>query len=286
MRENHRRNQSQRASGENNQVKQQGYEDRTRRSPKIWSNADRRQKSNANSRQKSKANSSQDKSTANGRQDKSIANGRQSKPKDHDRDKAKYEEKHTTEESCSQLVPKHPRTDADVRQERYELKLGEVITTIPKIDFDEEIVEYKKIIQTAQKQRLGMSRHVRSEIVNTATHSHSLKQMYDEVAERSTNLDAQSAQQLKTAATSRILFFRNQEGSRTEHYRHSCSSATTGACDSEATENGGYPHCLCTLTRPSMSQLRSNAEKTPQKQHEDCMTEYNEIKMDKKMRSA
>ena len=39
-----------------------------------------------------------------------------------------------------------------------ELKLDEGITTIPKIDFDEEIVEYKKIIQTAQQQRLRKSR--------------------------------------------------------------------------------------------------------------------------------
>ena len=45
-------------------------------------------------------------------------------------------------------------------------------------------------------------------------------------------------------------------------------------------------HCFSTLTRPSMSQLRSNAEKTPQEQHEDCMTKYNEIQMNKKMRSA
>ena len=68
-----------------------------------------------NSRQKSKANRRQ-KSIANGRQDKSIANGRQSKPKDYDRDKAKYEEKHSFKKSCSQPVPKHLRTDADVQQ--------------------------------------------------------------------------------------------------------------------------------------------------------------------------
>ena len=118
----------------------------------------RTEKSKANSRQKSKANSRQDKSIANGRQQQSRANGRQSKPEDCDRDKAKYEEKHSTEESCSQPVPKYPRTDADVHQGQYELKLGEVITTITKIDFDEEIVEYKKIIQTAQEQRLRKSR--------------------------------------------------------------------------------------------------------------------------------
>ena len=74
------------------------------------------EKSKANSRQKSKANSRQDKSRANGRQEKSVANSRQSEPKVCDRDKAKYEEKHTTEESCSQPVPKHPRTNAYIQQ--------------------------------------------------------------------------------------------------------------------------------------------------------------------------
>ena len=107
----------------------------------------RTEKSKANSRQKSKAN---------GRQ-KSKDNGRQDKPKDYDRDKAKNEDKHSTEESCSQPVPKHPRTDADV-QGQYELKLDEVIKTIPKIDFNEETVEYKKIFRTSQKQRLRKSR--------------------------------------------------------------------------------------------------------------------------------
>ena len=52
------------------------------------------------------------------------------------RDKAKHEEKHSTKESCSQPVP-------DVQQGQYELKLGEVITTIPDISFNEETVEYK-----------------------------------------------------------------------------------------------------------------------------------------------
>ena len=77
----------------------------------------RTEKSKANSRQKSKANSRQEKSMANSRQEKSMAKSRQEgKPKDCDRDKAKYEEKHSTEESCSQPVPKHLRTDADVQQ--------------------------------------------------------------------------------------------------------------------------------------------------------------------------
>ena len=73
--------------------------------------------------EKSEANSRQDKIMANGRQEKSIANGRQSKPKDGD--KAKYDAKHITVVSCSQPPPKHPRTDADVQQGQYELKLDE-----------------------------------------------------------------------------------------------------------------------------------------------------------------
>ena len=42
----------------------------------------------------------------------------------------KYEEKHSTEESYSQPVPKRLRTDVDVQQGQRELKLDEGITTI------------------------------------------------------------------------------------------------------------------------------------------------------------
>ena len=69
-----------------------------------------------------------------------------------------YDAKHITEESCSQPVPKHPRTDADIQQWQtygmairgkttifYKLKLGEVVTTIPTIDFNVETVEYKNL---------------------------------------------------------------------------------------------------------------------------------------------
>ena len=41
-------------------------------------------------------------------------------------------------------------------------------------------------------------------------------------------------------------------------------------------------HCFSALTRPSMSQLPRHYRK----QHDDCMTKYNEMKMDKKLRSA
>ena len=109
----------------------------------------RTEKSKPNSRQKSIANSRQDKIRANGRQEKSRANSRRSKPKDCDRDKAKYGEKHTAEESSSR--PKHPRTDAYVLEGQHELKLGHVITTIPKIDVNEETVEYRNLSFTVQK---------------------------------------------------------------------------------------------------------------------------------------
>ena len=88
-----------------------------------------------------------------------MANGRQSKTRDCDRHKAKYEEKYELKYSMESLAAATlPTRDADVQQGQYELKLDEVITTVPKIDFDEEIVEYEKIIPTDQKQRFRESR--------------------------------------------------------------------------------------------------------------------------------
>ena len=92
-----------------------------------------------------------EKSKANGRQ-KSIANSSaEANQEDCHRDKAKYEAKHITEESCSQPIPKHPKTDSDFQQGQHELKLGEVVTTLTKIDFKEETVEYKNLSFTVQK---------------------------------------------------------------------------------------------------------------------------------------
>ena len=143
LKKKHRRNHSQRASGEKNEVKQQGYEDRTRRTSKIC----------ANSRQKSKANHRTATET-----------------------KAKNDEKHFTEESCSQPVPKHPRTDADVQQWQYKRKLGEVFKTIPTMDFNVETVEYKNLSFTVQKDN--------SESPEDRDHTgQSLKQRCDEIAE-------------------------------------------------------------------------------------------------------
>ena len=123
--------------------KQQGYEDRARKTSKIWSNDEKNREEQSQQQA--------DKSRANGRQEKNKANSRQSEQKDCDRDKANFEVKHITEESCSQPVPKHPRTDADVQQGQYELKFDEVVTIIPKIDFNMETVEYKNPSFTVQK---------------------------------------------------------------------------------------------------------------------------------------
>ena len=114
-----------------------------------------------NSRQKSKANCRQGKSNANSRQEKSRANGKQSKPKDCDRDKAKKHSREGQLQTAMQMSssnpssqPASPRCSAG----QHELKFDEEITTIQKIAFDEEIVECKKIIPKAQKQKFRKSR--------------------------------------------------------------------------------------------------------------------------------
>ena len=75
-----------------------------------------------------------EKSTANGRQKKKAEpTAGKANQRTANRDKAKYEEKHSTKESCSHIVP-------DVQPGKYELKLGEVI---PAINFNKETVECK-----------------------------------------------------------------------------------------------------------------------------------------------
>ena len=140
------------------------------------------EKSEANSRQKSKNNSRQ----------KSKANSWQSKPKDGDRAKAKYEEKHSTEESCSQRVPA-------VQQGQ-----SEVNTTIPKDRF--------------RRRNRGVHRKSSRQLRSSDTESPKDRDGFSQleanarrVAEQSNNFDAQSAQQLKTAETSRRSLPANKE---------------------------------------------------------------------------
>ena len=90
------------------------------------------------------------------------------------------------------------------------------------------------------------------------------------VAEQSTNVDAQSAQQLKISENSRRHLQESRRISKETPRAFSCN-ATTGACDSEGTQNRRCPSC-------------ERRREAPQEQHEDCMTKYNEIQMDKKLR--
>ena len=72
-----------------------------------------------------------------------------------------YDAKHITEESCSQPVPKHPRTDAEVQEGQYERKLGEVFKAIPTIDFNVETVENKNLSFTVQKDTEVIHREIK-----------------------------------------------------------------------------------------------------------------------------
>ena len=134
-----RRSHSQQVWGEKNETRQTRVRGPHKKNEDL-ENAEENRMCKTNSRQKSIANRKQDKNLANGRQEEQ-ANSKQNEPKDCDRDRAKHEEKHFTEESCSQPVPKPPRTDADVQHGQCELKLGELITTIPAVDFNVGTVE-------------------------------------------------------------------------------------------------------------------------------------------------
>ena len=122
--ENQRRNHSQRACGEKNEVKQHGYEDRAGRTSKIWSNDEKnREEQSQQQAEEQSQQQAEEQSQQQARQEQSQRQAREersqqqaSEPKDCDRDKAKYEEKHTTEESCSKQVAKHPRKNADIQQ--------------------------------------------------------------------------------------------------------------------------------------------------------------------------
>ena len=100
-----------------------------------------------------------------GDQQSDIKLTRGKKQQDCNRNKAKHEEKQIIQAGwsnpSSQPVPKHPRTDADVQQGQSELKLGEVIATIPKIDLNEKTVEYKDRSFTLQKNTEVIHRKVK-----------------------------------------------------------------------------------------------------------------------------
>ena len=105
--------------------------------------------------------------------------------------------------------------------------------------------------------------------MNEATHSFSLKQMCVEVAEKSMDLGAQSAQQLKIAAMSvdeRKTF-----------------AATKDDLGQNTTD---IQKAQRTVDVPLLQYIDTNvgvpAANAPQKQHVDCITKHNEVKMDRK----
>ena len=104
--------------------------------------------------------------------------------------------RNTTGESCSQLVSKHLRTDADVQQGQRDLTLDEVITTIPKIDLDEEIVEKANHPDSSEAATQKVKKTVKITQIRDREHS-------DGFPQPESRRSMKSAMQLKTAATSR-----------------------------------------------------------------------------------
>ena len=101
--------------------------------------------------------------------------------------------------------------------------------------------------------------------MNVATHSFSSKQMCDEVAEQNAHLGAQSAQQL--AATKENL--------------------EQNTADVHVVMQRQVPviqKAQRTVDVPLLQYTDTTVDVPAAKQHEDCMTKYNEIEMDMKLR--
>ena len=98
-----------------------------------------------NSRQKSKANSRQDKSIANGRQGERTTTETR-------RSARRIARRNTLQRKTSASQSRSIQEPMQMFQQvQYELELGEVITTIPKIDLNMETVKYKDQSFTVQK---------------------------------------------------------------------------------------------------------------------------------------
>ena len=82
---------------------------------------------------------------------------------------------------------------------------GEVITTIPKIDFNEEVVEYKKIIQTAQD---AATQKVQKTVKVPQIRDCELSDGFFQLESRG---PTKSGQQAEAAATSRRCFTATKE---------------------------------------------------------------------------
>ena len=110
LKKKHRRNHSQRASGEKNEVKQQAYED-SEKNTKICSKDEKNREEQSQSQAREEHSQRQARKEHSQRQAREEQSQRQAReehgqqqakqPKDCDRDKAQYEEKHTTQKGCS-----------------------------------------------------------------------------------------------------------------------------------------------------------------------------------------
>ena len=104
---------------------------------------------------------------------------------------------------------------------------------------------YKKIIQTAQEQQTQkVQKTVKITQIRDREHSDGFFQLENGGAMKSqsrSRISMLSQLSYKDSRDEQKTFYHHQRGSQTEHCRHSFGNATTGACDSEGTENGGYP---------------------------------------------
>ena len=161
-----------------------------------------------------------------------------------------YDAKHITEESCSQPVPKHPRTDADVQQWQtygmairgkttifYKLKLGEVLTTIPTVDFNVETVEYKNLSFTLSvvggpdfanamtaaedTERLGLQKEIDTRNMNSVE------------ADLTTKIDAAVSQVQQTAQRFQTTF-EAEQSLESETDQHLCEQDGQRHCRQQA----------------------------------------------------
>ena len=133
-------------------------------------------------------------------------------------------------------------------------------------------MEYEKVIPTAQKAEIQKVQKTvkitdhRSEIQNIATHSLSLTS--------STGKDSRDEQKISSAIKKDL----EQNTTDIPVVRQRQVLAIH-----KAPRTAHFPLLQYIDTTVDI-QLQSNAEKTPQRQHEDCMTKYNEIQLDKKLR--
>ena len=161
LKKKHRQNHSQRASGEKNEVKQQGYEDRTRRTSNIWTN-DEKNREEQSQRQAREQSQRQAREPCQ-RQAREVRSQRQAKQTKGLRPRQGEVRGETLQRkaAASQSRSTQEAMQMSSRGNTSERKPGEGITTITKIDFGEETMEYKNLSFTVQKDTEVIHREVK-----------------------------------------------------------------------------------------------------------------------------